>query len=244
MSRLVDLYPRAWRERYGAELADLLEQRPPSLLDRVDLVRGAVDARIHPQLVAPASPEPVDDGVINARRAGWFTLAGAATWLGGVVVAVNGPLVHDEWGTYRDGGGGLPLIILAMALLAVGIAATAERLPSGDRLGRAGAWLAGGGGLLWAMAPWVMVTGLVGAFGFVCLGVAAVRARHWPAWGVAAALAAVAAFPLALSGLLPVPGGALESDGQYIVFAGLVALWLVVAGPLLGRSAVAPPSGA
>jgi hypothetical protein len=244
MSRLVGLYPRAWRERYGAELADLLEQRPPSLLDRVDLVRGALDARIHPQLVVPASPEPVDDGVINARRAGWFTLAGAAAWLAGLVVALNGPLVHDEWGTYRDGAGGLPLIILAMALLAVGIAATAERLPSGDWLGRAGAWLAGGGGLLWAMAPWVMVTGVVGAFGFGCLGAAAVRARHWPAWAVGAALAALAAFPLALSGLLPVPSGASGTDGQYVVFAGLVVLWLVVAGPLLGRSAVAPPTGA
>jgi hypothetical protein len=55
--RLLGLYPVAWRERYGAELLELLIARPPDLRDRLDIVRGAVDARLHPQL---ASSRAVD----------------------------------------------------------------------------------------------------------------------------------------------------------------------------------------
>jgi len=50
MSTLLDLYPRAWRRRYEAEFRDLLAARPPSLRDRVDIVFGAIDARLHPQV--------------------------------------------------------------------------------------------------------------------------------------------------------------------------------------------------
>lgn len=234
MSRLIDLYPRSWRDRYGDELRALLEERPPSLRDRLDLIRGALDARTHPQLARPDGSELPDEAVTNSRRAGRFTLAGAVAWIAGMVVAVNGPLVHESWGTYRDGTGGLPFIILAMALLAVGLAGTAERLPAGDRLGRAGAWVAGGGGLLWSMAPWVMVSGLVGAIGFVCLGVAAVRAGLWPAGSIGAVLAALLGFPLVLSGLVPLEG-AFGRDAQFVVIGGLVVLWLVVGGPLVTR---------
>lgn len=50
---LLRLYPRAWRERYGDEFAELLSARPPSLGDRLDIVRGALDARVHPQVGSP-----------------------------------------------------------------------------------------------------------------------------------------------------------------------------------------------
>ena len=52
MSFLLRLYPRAWRERYGAELADLLarERLTPRLA--LDLLTGALDAQLHPQLAA------------------------------------------------------------------------------------------------------------------------------------------------------------------------------------------------
>jgi hypothetical protein len=49
MNRLLGLYPAAWRARYGDELAALLEDRPPSIADRLDIVRGAADAWIHPE---------------------------------------------------------------------------------------------------------------------------------------------------------------------------------------------------
>lgn len=50
MSRLLALYPKAWRARYGEEFSDLLELRPPSLRDRLDIVVGAIDARVNPQV--------------------------------------------------------------------------------------------------------------------------------------------------------------------------------------------------
>lgn len=44
VSALLRLYPAAWRERYGDEVANLLAGRPLSLRDGLDLVRGAFDA--------------------------------------------------------------------------------------------------------------------------------------------------------------------------------------------------------
>jgi hypothetical protein len=46
---LLRLYPRAWRERYGEELAAQLEaQRPLRMSVVADVVRGALDAHLHP----------------------------------------------------------------------------------------------------------------------------------------------------------------------------------------------------
>ena len=49
---LLRLYPRSWRARYGAELADLFAPAPLSMSLIVDLIAGAIDARLHPELVA------------------------------------------------------------------------------------------------------------------------------------------------------------------------------------------------
>jgi hypothetical protein len=54
---LLDLYPRAWRDRYGEEFADLLEARPPSLSDRLDIIRGAFDATVNPRRAGPSRRE-------------------------------------------------------------------------------------------------------------------------------------------------------------------------------------------
>lgn len=55
MTRVLRLYPRAWRDRYEAEMADLLAQRTLTWPDRVDLLKGALDAHLHPWLAR--SPE-------------------------------------------------------------------------------------------------------------------------------------------------------------------------------------------
>jgi hypothetical protein len=52
---LIWLYPRQWRERYGEEMAQVLAGQPVTLRLVVDLVAGAVDARINPQLSARRS---------------------------------------------------------------------------------------------------------------------------------------------------------------------------------------------
>lgn len=46
---LLRLYPQAWRNRYEDEFLALLEQRGIRFFDIIDIVRGAIDAHLHPQ---------------------------------------------------------------------------------------------------------------------------------------------------------------------------------------------------
>jgi hypothetical protein len=46
------LYPRQWRERYASEMLAVLEARPIDRRMRVDLIRGALDAHLHPRTPA------------------------------------------------------------------------------------------------------------------------------------------------------------------------------------------------
>lgn len=50
---LLRLYPAKWRERYGEEIAGLIAGEPP-ISRSFDLLRGAIDAHLHPELVLPA----------------------------------------------------------------------------------------------------------------------------------------------------------------------------------------------
>jgi hypothetical protein len=52
---LLKLYPRQWRRRYGAEVADLVAASPFSIGGALDLIGGAVDAWLHPELIRPTS---------------------------------------------------------------------------------------------------------------------------------------------------------------------------------------------
>jgi hypothetical protein len=52
---LVRLYPGAWRERYGAEMAVMLEQIRLTPAAILDLVAGAIDARVAPHVLASRS---------------------------------------------------------------------------------------------------------------------------------------------------------------------------------------------
>jgi DNA-binding PadR family transcriptional regulator len=45
---LLCLYPRPWRRRYAAEVGSVLEQHPITFLTLLDLLRGALNARLHP----------------------------------------------------------------------------------------------------------------------------------------------------------------------------------------------------
>lgn len=46
VGRWLRLYPRVWRERYGEEFVELLKQRPITLGTAIDIVSGAIDARL------------------------------------------------------------------------------------------------------------------------------------------------------------------------------------------------------
>ncbi len=67
----LELYPYAWRERYGAELRALLEERDLSLGTLFDLLRGALEAHLDPRDVI-ASPRRRMRGSLAATTGCWL----------------------------------------------------------------------------------------------------------------------------------------------------------------------------
>jgi hypothetical protein len=51
---LLRLYPHRWRQRYEEEIGELLDAAPLTVGAIADLLRGAFDAHVHPELVEPA----------------------------------------------------------------------------------------------------------------------------------------------------------------------------------------------
>jgi hypothetical protein len=117
MSRMLTLYPRAWRERYEIEFRALMAARPPGPRDRLDIVRGGIDARLHPQ-VGPGLPA---DGALStpARLVAILAVAGGALWIAG------GFAFYNAW--YNPGLGykdsGFAVLIATAGALVTGIAA-------------------------------------------------------------------------------------------------------------------------
>ena len=68
---LLRLYPRAWRDRYGGEVAALLAAEPMTARLALDLIAGAVDARVRPQsVVIRATGTPETGEKVMARVSG------------------------------------------------------------------------------------------------------------------------------------------------------------------------------
>ena len=121
MSALLKLYPPAWRARYGDEMASLLEERPLRARDRVDLVRGALDAWLH-----PASPSLVPIGA---------ALLGGGLWTVLSVGVLVQPVPADWPGYLLDV---VPLAVVAAACFLVRRAVPASFVPrkgESDRYG-------------------------------------------------------------------------------------------------------------
>jgi len=74
MSRLIRLFPRAWRERYAAEFEALLDGVPTSIPVVVDVVFAAIRARLRSgiaairQMLERLGASPL--GTSNGRRVG------------------------------------------------------------------------------------------------------------------------------------------------------------------------------
>ena len=90
MSRLLRLYPAAWRERYEAELIGTLQERPVDLAGSVDIVHGAIDAHLHPELIGDAPH------VWTHRLPGLMATAAGLIWSGFYLrILLAAP---EEWG--------------------------------------------------------------------------------------------------------------------------------------------------
>ncbi len=253
MSGLLRLYPRAWRARYGAELDELVAHRPLGISGSIDLFRGALDAHRHPELVDPAavdraaglaavSPERYEDLRV-ARRLGLASWLGAVLWIAGWVIAANGPIVIDGDGGYRDGGAGLPFVLLAMALLAVGLIGQMIRIPNRARVARVGALVAIVAGPVWGLGPWVLPLGIAALAGIVVFALSAWRAGQW---GVGAALAIVGP---TLGGAAIIGWALTAYDGDrlsvlnpmLLAVVAFTPIWLVVGATLQSLPALAEP---
>jgi hypothetical protein len=159
MNRLLRLYPTAWRERYLAEVSDLLAERPPTLRDQLDLIRGAIDARIHPQVVAAHATdgEPIMRPVGSAA----LLVIGGGLWIAGGAIQAGAP--YDPVSGYKESAG--VMIVIAGALLtslgAIGRVWSGPERSSGLRRATVAMLI----GALLILLPWPILA--IGFFAYV-----------------------------------------------------------------------------
>jgi len=213
MSRLVRLYPPAWRARYGSEIVGLLAARPPRLGDQLDLVVGALDAHLHPELVVAG---PVDRASVPLGH----RVPGLAATAGGlllVVALVGGGISGAEgWFSWI-----WVALLLMLASLPGGYAARV-----GGRVGLGLAAIAASFVLAWTL-PWgpnvVPAVSAIVLVGAGSLALATVRAglgrrSRWAAVGLGFGPPAVALLGVGM-GL----GG--QEEGSLLPLALLVTLY-------------------
>lgn len=178
------LYPRAWRTRYETEFQAVLADRPAtSLADRLDIVRGALDAHLHPEERSAVPP-------ISAVLGGGMWVLVAAS-----IIALPAP---PDWPGYLLET--VPLALAGVIALGVAIIGCWLRLDrSGDRsvrrLGAAGVAIAIVGNVLWSTALLAAVAGVgygapvalastMAGVGTLLVGLALARAADWPIAGL------------------------------------------------------------
>lgn len=178
---LLRLYPSAWRRRYGGEMEALLADRPPSLVDRLDLVRGALDAHLHPpqRSVVP----------------GLLAISGGAAWTVAALAIVTLPVLPDWPGYLVDV---VPLNGVAIVLLLGAVVGCWLRVgDGGGRFGAIAIETAIAGHLAWLAALLAILAGVdyaastviastAALVGTVLVGLALVRRDDWPMGGLLA----------------------------------------------------------
>jgi hypothetical protein len=242
VSRLIRLYPRAWRVRYEAEILEVLAEQPLTLGGRIDLIRAAVDAHLHPQVrwrgPAPIRALTVDEARL-LRNVGRATVGGVLLWIAGLVIAIQGPVVVDEHGSYRDGSAAVPLLLLAGLLLAGGLLGHVVRLADEAGTGRLAAALAAPVLVLYLLGPWMVPIGGL-ALGLLGLHVlSAMRVRAWPlaAGVIVLASASIAVGSLGIGLAIGMGDRVAASVWFFGAFLALAPIWLAVGGSLLDTPA-------
>jgi hypothetical protein len=246
MTRLVRLYPTAWRRRYEAEFLALLADHPPTLEERFDIVRGALDARLHPQ-VRGANEPPIASLVPEAdlrlaRRLGFAAVIGALLWPVAFGIVLMGPVVYDGAGAYRDGQAAFPVFYAAVFLLAGGLVGQILALPARARVARVAAGVAIPFLVLFGLGPWMAPLGLVALILVTTLAVAAWRSGFWSSLassavvGALLAIAAIVVFALNSGPFDRMTGGVFFLVGGL----SLIPAWLSIGGTLLGRLTAVP----
>lgn len=131
---LLRLYPRAWRERYGEEMLDLVAAEGLRLSDAADLARTALIERLksaagvikrgEPMTVGPAWRHPTAlaiAGLFLLLPTACFVVASVAAYQLGLA-ALQGPMdrfgaMADEWAVLDLALVGAPVLAIALATL-------------------------------------------------------------------------------------------------------------------------------
>jgi hypothetical protein len=145
MTALLRLYPGSWRTRYGDEMEALLEARRPGLRERVDLVRGAADAWLHP---ATRSRVPAAAALIGG---GLWTITAAA---------VNTQPTPSDWPGYIAEVLGFALVA-AVFLLIAAVGCFLRANGRGRRPGTIAIWLTVAGHVAWIAALAATASGVL-----------------------------------------------------------------------------------
>lgn len=214
MRRLIALYPRAWRDRYAAEFDELLDDRPATIRDQLDIARGAIDAWVHPQVhsrrVAPAT-----SGLSGGRL-----LGSAAAVVGAGLLIVAGVGMYstrvDPYLTYKQVDLPMLALILGMVLVSVGaiVRSIGPRRGSGPATAASVMMLVGA---LGTALPWPML--VVGLFAFVGAAIT---------FGLIVAIGdhQLAGVPVAITSLLMI--GINTEDERALLTIPVAAAWILL----------------
>ena len=111
---LLRLYPQRWRQRYEDEIGALVDEEPLSVGLVVDLLSGAFDAHLHPELGAPSLAGSTGSGQIPLAPPSPSSPAASTLRLFLLLIAlfVLGGLLY----AYRSQTPALPSVSLAQVL--------------------------------------------------------------------------------------------------------------------------------
>ncbi len=124
MRLLLRLYPAAWRDRYEEEFLAVLEQRPLSPFDIVDIALGALDARLRPRSLA-IDLAPRRTPAMNSRISGYAAIVGGTLALLMMAIGFLVPGSGSSPAAYL-----FPIAAIALLVALIGLSATqGRRLP-------------------------------------------------------------------------------------------------------------------
>jgi hypothetical protein len=235
MKELLRLYPKAWRARYEDEFLALMEQRTSSPLDAFDIVVGALDAHLRPQ-VSAAEVKPERRALVNST--GFARWSGLGSALGGILLVLGfagQSMINDEEYPYTYGVGDVLMSLLVSAsliLMLAGLAGLYARLGQSTGIfGQASLALAVIGGLALLAASllhlaeilqlptfrdwWnlLMIGFMLLLLGTSLFAIAGLRTRTLPKWGaVACMVGGLATLAILLLSILDTR--AVAPDGQ------------------------------
>lgn len=233
MTSLVRLYPRAWRERYEAEFLGILEARPPSPRDRLDIVRGAIDARLHAE--TPGFQEGSRRAMQPARLAAAASLVAGVTWLAWI-----GLVLRDfrGWGTGQPESAALMVGLAALMGLSFAAAHVLLALAGQSTIRAFGGVAASIAAVCYTLTAFggglTLVFALVGSVGLV----AAMAGRIIPGWAAATSTVTSA---LVLGAMLGFVDGGGQDVGLLTLGVPFGLSWILI-GMILGWRGVPSPT--